>query len=132
MNANQLNILSWALKIIAAAILLQTLFFKFTGAPESVFIFSTLGMEPWGRIGVGSLELIASILLLIPRTSYIGSLLAIGLMGGALMAHLTKLGLVVQNDGGELFILALVVLIINLVLIFLSRKQIPLLSRYFN
>jgi len=131
MNNTAFNILTWALRLVAAVILLQTLYFKFTGAAESVYIFSTLGAEPYGRIGVGVMELIASILILIPRTTTIGSILAVGLMGGALMAHFTKLGIVVQNDGGELFILCLTVLVVNLVLLVLFRKQIPFISRFF-
>src|SRR6476620_207713 len=105
------RIFIWILRIIPAIILLQTLFFKFSAAPESVYIFSTLGLEPWGRILVGILELIASILLLIPRTTLAGAILGMGLMAGAVFSHLTKLGIVVQNDGGELFVLALIVFI---------------------
>jgi len=92
------KIAPWVLRIIAALIMLQTLYFKFSGAEESVYIFSQLGMEPWGRIGTGILELIASILILYPRTTFFGSVLAIGLMSGAIVAHLTKLGITVKND----------------------------------
>lgn len=91
--------------------MLQTLFFKFTASPESVYIFSALGLEPVGRIGIGVLELIASILILVPATTVYGAILGAGLMGGALMSHLTKLGIVVMDDGGQLFIYALLVLI---------------------
>jgi uncharacterized membrane protein YphA (DoxX/SURF4 family) len=118
-----LTILAWALRLAAAIILLQTLYFKFSAAPESVYIFSTLGLEPWGRIGIGSLELVASVLILIPKTTSIGALLAAGIMAGALFSHLTKLGIVVQNDGGQLFILALVVFICCGTLMLLFRKQ---------
>jgi len=99
------------LKLVATVIMLQTLFFKFTASPESVYIFSTLGLEPVGRIGIGVLELIASILILVPATTVYGAILGAGLMGGALMSHLTKLGIVVMDDGGQLFIYALLVLI---------------------
>ena len=119
----QFNVIVWILRIVAAIILLQTLFFKFSAAPESVYIFSKLGMEPWGRIGSGIVELIASVLLLIPKTTSLGALLAVGVMSGALVAHLTKLGLVVQNDGGELFILALIVFVCCSVLLVVFRKQ---------
>lgn len=108
MSKNQ-TIISWVLQAVAAAILLQTLFFKFTGAPESVYIFTTLGMEPWGRIGSGVVELIASILLLTPRTVIFGAALGLGVIIGAIGSHLTKLGIVVQDDGGLLFTLACVV-----------------------
>ncbi len=115
---------TWALRIIAALILLQTLFFKFSAAEESVYIFSTLGMEPWGRIGSGILELIASILILYPRTTFIGAALGAGLMSGAIFFHLTKLGLVVKNDGGQLFIYALLVFISCVLLLIIYRKQV--------
>lgn len=117
------SVLTWVLRLIAAAIMLQTLFFKFTAAPESVYIFSTLHMEPWGRLGIGSLELVASILILIPRTTSLGAVLAVGLMAGALMFHLTKLGIVVQDDGGQLFILALVTFGCSAALAVIFRKQ---------
>lgn len=117
------NVLTWVLRLVAAIIMLQTLFFKFTAAPESVYIFSTLHMEPWGRLGIGSLELIASILILIPRTTSLGALLAVGIMAGALMFHLTKLGIVVQNDDGQLFIPALVTFVCCAALAIILRKQ---------
>lgn len=97
------------LRIVAAAILLQTLYFKFTGAPESKFIFSSLGIEPWGRYFAGFSELAASLLLLIPATQVLGALMALGIMAGALLSHIFILGVVVQNDGGLLFTLACVV-----------------------
>ena len=93
------------LRLVAAIIMLQTLYFKFTAAPESVYIFSQLGMEPWGRIGVGVQELIASVLLLIPATVVFGAILGFGLMAGALFFHFTTLGIAVQGDGGKLFAL---------------------------
>jgi len=101
--------LIWAARIVAAIILFQTLFFKFSGAEESVYIFTIVGMEPWGRIGVGVMELIASALLLIPSISWLGAAIAVGLMAGAIGMHLTLLGIEVQGDGGYLFYLALLV-----------------------
>ncbi|MFY7734493.1 MAG: DoxX family protein [Bacteroidia bacterium] len=101
----------------AAAILLQTLFFKFTAAPESVYIFSTLGIEPYGRIGSGIAELIAAILLLWPSKSLIGALLSMGVMSGAILSHVLFLGIEIMNDGGLLFSLALIVFIFNLLII---------------
>src|SRR5688572_30639208 len=98
MTTQAKNILYWILRLIAAIIMLQTLFFKFSAAPESVYIFTTLGMEPWGRIGIGVLELIASILILYPRTTAFGAILGVGLMAGAIFFHLTKLGIEVQGD----------------------------------
>jgi uncharacterized membrane protein YphA (DoxX/SURF4 family) len=123
MTSTPINILAWVLRLAAAIIMLQTLYFKFTAAPEPVYIFSTLDLEPWGRIGIGSLELIASILLLIPKTTSLGALLAVGIMAGALLAHFTKLGIVVQNDGGELFVLALVVFVCSSILLLIFRRQ---------
>ena len=108
---NLSNIIYWAARILAAVILLQTLYFKFTGSPESVYIFTTVGMEPFGRIAIGVLELVAAVLLLINVTAWLGAGLALGLMVGALGMHLTILGIEVQNDGGYLFTLAWVVAI---------------------
>jgi uncharacterized membrane protein YphA (DoxX/SURF4 family) len=122
------TIFIWFLRILAALILLQTLYFKFTAQPESVKLFTTLGMEPWGRIGTGIAELIAAILLLIPRTSLLGALMGLGLMSGAIFFHLTKLGI---NFGGDviLFTYAVITFICCLVLIIIYRKNIPQLLK---
>lgn len=120
-----MRIVEWIARLIAAGILLQTLFFKFTASPESVYIFETLGAEPWGRIGSGVVELIASILLLIPRTGLHGGLLAAAVMVGAIGSHLTKLGIVVQDDGGTLFGMAIVVLASSLTVAWLRRRDCP-------
>ncbi len=118
------NILSWIFRLVAAIILLQTLFFKFTGAPESVYIFSALGAEPWGRIGSGVIELMVSILLLIPRTAWLGALGALGVISGAILSHLTILGIEVQGDGGTLFYLALAVFVSSLIILYLHRGEV--------
>jgi putative oxidoreductase len=118
-------ITSWILQIVAAGILFQTLFFKFTGAEESVYIFSTLGAEPWGRIGSGIIEVFVVVLLLIPATAAIGALLAIGVACGAILSHLTRLGIVVKDDGGLLFGLATTVLLTSLIVLFLRRHELP-------
>ena len=131
------SITSWILQIVVAMILFQTLFFKFTGAAESRYIFTKLGLEPWGRIGSGVVELIACILLLHPRTVTLGAILALGVISGAIMSHLTKLGIVVVNsdgtrDGGLLFALALAVFVGSAIILFLRREQIPVVgSRLF-
>jgi uncharacterized membrane protein YphA (DoxX/SURF4 family) len=125
----------WFLRLLAAAILLQTLFFKFTGSPESVYIFSTLGIEPVGRIGSGIAELIAAVLLLIPRFNVYGALLASATMVGALLSHLTILGIEVMGDGGLLFALALIVLICSGLILLHYRKEVmrlPVLNRIFH
>ena len=137
------KIIAWICRIAAAVILLQTLFFKFTAAPESVYIFTKLGQFVHGylhflpvemvqvsaRIGSGVMELFASVFLLIPRTVWTGSLLAIAATGGAIFSHLTFLGIQVIGDGGLLFALALVVFLASAVALVLHRMQIPLLGR---
>jgi uncharacterized membrane protein YphA (DoxX/SURF4 family) len=129
MNKTQ-RIVAWVAQGVAAIILLQTLFFKFTAAPESVYIFTTLGIEPVGRIGSGTAELIASVLLLIPRTAWIGAILAMGVMAGAILSHLTKLGIEIQGDGGELFFLALLVFVACAVVILVRIKEIPIIKSF--
>ena len=121
--ANFSTIGTWILRILAALILLQTLYFKFSASPESIYIFSKLGMEPWGRISIGILELIAGILILVPATTPFGAVLAIALMSGAIFFHLTKLGISVQNDGGQLFIYAVLVLVSSTVLVIIYRSE---------
>ena len=121
---------SWIFQLTAAVILLQTLFFKFSGAEESVYIFSTLGMEPWGRIGSGVAELLASILLLVPAVAPLGAMLAMSLMAGAVVSHLFVLGIEIKGDGGLLFALALAVLVSSAVVLVIRRAQIPVLVRY--
>jgi hypothetical protein len=124
------SIASWVLQITVAAILFQTLFFKFTGAEESKYIFSKLGMEPVGRIGSGIVELIAVILLLYPRTTTLGAILTLGVIGGAIVIHLSRLGIVVKDDGGLLFALALVCFLGSLAVLFIRRGQIPVVGAW--
>ncbi len=126
------HIISWAARIAAAIIMLQTLYFKFSGAEESVYIFSTIGIEPWGRIGTGIMELIASILILINATAWIGALLGLGLMGGAILTHLTILGIEVKEDGGYLFILSLIVTICSVYVLFTEREKIVSIWKRFR
>ena len=128
--SKQQNIFSWVLQVIVAVILLPTLFFKFTGAAESVYIFTKLGAEPWGRIGSGVVEMIASILLLVPRTIWLGALLSLGVISGAIMSHLTMLGikLAAVGDNGELFALAVVVFVCSAAVLLIHRRQIPIVG----
>lgn len=121
-------LVDWGTRLVVSMILLQTLYFKFTGAPESVHIFSTLGQEPWGRYGSGVLELVASALLFIPGLVATGALLACFLMAGAVFFHLTVLGVVVQDDRGLLFTLALVVLAGSTSLVWRHRRSLPVLG----
>lgn len=113
----KLNIIGWAIKLIVAGILFQTLYFKFSGAPESVYIFEQVGLGDAGRIGSGVGELIAGVLLLIPRTAWMGALMALGIIAGAIVSHLTILGIEVMGDGGTLFFLALAVFIGSLIVL---------------
>ena len=126
-HGNTTRILSWGLQGTAAVILAQTLFFKFSAAKESVYIFSTLGLEPWGRIGSGVIELIAAILLLIPGTVVYGALISLGVISGAIVSHLTKLGIALPavDDHGELFALAVAVFVSSAAVLFLHRDEIP-------
>lgn len=123
-----LRIASWIARLVVAAILLQTLFFKFTGASESVYIFTKIGQEPAGRYGSGVVELIASVLLFVPALTPVGALLALGTMSGAIFFHLTKLGIVVQDDGGTLFTLALVVWSSSAFILWLHRRDLPVVG----
>ncbi len=118
------------LKLIAAVIMLQTLFFKFTGAQESINLFTKLAgeNEAYLRVGTGVLELIASILLFIPKKTWLGAGLTIGLMSGAVIGHLTKLGIEHNGDGGILFSAAVLVLISGAILLFINRKDIPVIG----
>jgi putative oxidoreductase len=121
----------WAAQIVAAVILGQTLFFKFSGAEETVYIFETLGAEPWGRLGSGVMEAIAVILLLTPRFAALGGLLTMGVMTGAIGAHLTKLGIEVMDDGGTLFIMALITFAAGTFVTWSRRRELPLIGGRF-
>jgi len=121
---------SWALQVTVAVILLQTLFFKFTAAEESVYIFTTVGAEPWGRIGSGILELVAAVMLLTPALVTYGAILTVALMSGAILSHLTILGIEVKGDGGLLFGLALTCLVGSLIVLSIRRTAIPVVGRY--
>jgi len=122
------KIITLLCRVVVAVILLQTLFFKFTAAPESVYIFSKVGLEPWGRIGSGVVELIAALLLFVPGYHWLGAIVAIGVLAGAIMSHLTILGIVVMNDGGLLFFLALITVACCAVVLFFERRSIPLVG----
>ena len=127
-------ITSWVLRLIVAVILLQTLFFKFSAAKESIYIFSTLGVEPWGRIGSGIFELIASILLFIPSTTTVGAAMALAATGSAIVFHLTRLGIALTavGDHGELFALAVVVTVCSIGVLVLHRQELPLIGGTFR
>ncbi len=126
-HSRAFTITSWLLRGTVAVILLQTLFFKFTGAKESVYIFSTLGLEPWGRIGSGVAELIAAILVLLPSTLIFGAALSLAVISGAIAGHLTKLGIALPavGDHGELFALAVIVFVCSAAVLILHRRELP-------
>src|SRR5919197_4663062 len=129
-----LNIMDWLLRLVVAGILFQTLFFKFTGAEESRYIFSTLlgAHEALGRIGSGVIELVTVVLLLMPRTAWFGALLALVTAAGAIFSHLTKLGIEVKGDGGLLFALAATVFVGSAIVLFLRREQLPVVGQVFQ
>lgn len=116
-------LLRWLPNLIASVILLQTLYFKFSAAPESVYIFSTIGAEPAGRIGSGVVELVAAVLLLWPAFAWAGALLALGTMSGAILTHITVLGIEVQGDGGTLFALAMIVALASAWVLWRDRQK---------
>ena len=116
------------LRIAVAVILIQTLRFKFLAHPDSVYIFEKVGLEPYGRIGIGILELIAGILLLIPKTIWAGALLTVSVISGAIFMHLTQLGIEVNNDGGVLFLTAVITFLLSSYLLFIYKKDIPFLN----
>ncbi|MEM1002899.1 MAG: DoxX family membrane protein [Bacteroidota bacterium] len=119
-------------RIAVAIILIQTLRFKFTGHPDSIYIFETVGLEPFGRIGIGIVELIAGLLLLFTRTAWIGSLLTVGVIGGAIIMHLSILGIEINNDGGTLFATALVTFGLATVILLYYRNSVPLLKKLYT
>jgi uncharacterized membrane protein YphA (DoxX/SURF4 family) len=117
------------LRIIIAVILVQTLRYKFTAHPDSVYIFTKVGLEPYGRIAIGVFELIAAILILIPKTVWLGALLTLGIISGALFMHLTDLGIEINGDGGTVFYMAVVVFILSLVILWMNRKSLPFIGK---
>lgn len=119
------RLIEWIFRIAIAVILLQTLYFKFTAQPESVVLFTKLGVEPWGRIGTGILELITGILILIPSFAALGALMSLGLMAGAIASHLLVIGIESDNDGGQLFMLAVIVFTLSAIVLYLRRNEIP-------
>jgi hypothetical protein len=126
------RVANWICRVTAALILLQTLFFKFTGAEESVYIFTKVGLEPWGRYATGVVELIAALLLLSRCHAWLGALLALSVISGALVSHVAVLGIVVKDDGGLLFALAVTVFLTSAAVAWLNRKEIPFASQLFG
>lgn len=125
------NTFARILAILAAVIFLQTLYFKFTGHPDSIKLFTMLGVEPYGRIGLGIVELITAILLIVPRTTAIGALLGLGIISGALLSHFTVIGVNFNEDGGTLFFLAVVVFLCTATVAWIKRSELPIIGKYF-
>lgn len=123
MNGKTIILLERTAAVIAALIFLQTLYFKFTAHPDSVHIFTEIGGEPYIRIGSGIVELIIAILLLFRTTTFFGALLGFVLMIGAIAQHLLVLGIVVNNDGGALFALAVTTLLCCGLILWINRKR---------
>lgn len=115
--------ISLAFRILAALVLGQTLFYKFTAAPESVYIFNALGMEPFGRVAAGVVELVTVVLLLVPRTSVTGAILGLATMLGAIFAHVFVIGIAIKEDHGLLFSLAVFTLLACSIIAVLERKR---------
>ena len=124
--------ISLAIRLLIAIILIQTLRYKFTAHPDSVYIFSKIGLEPVGRIGIGVLELIAAVLILIPKSIWAGAVLTVGIISGAIFMHLTILGIEINQDHGKLFYTALSILTLGLIVSWNQRKNIPIIKNYFN
>lgn len=123
---NKKNLI-WIAQIAVVVIMGQTLFFKFTDHPETVALFDQLGQGALAYKSIGALELIACILLLIPRSITIGAGLAVGLMSGAIMAHITELGFTGPN--GALGWMAVAAWILSLVIMYVRRTEIPILKK---
>ena len=117
------------IRIVVAVILIQTLRFKFTAHPDSVYIFTKAGLEPNGRIISGIVELIAAILILIPKTAWLGAALTLGVISGAIFMHITKIGIEVNEDGGTLFYMAILIFILSLIILLINRKNIPIIGK---
>ncbi len=133
--STRLYIISWICRVIVAVILFQTLFFKFTGAEESKYIFSTLmgpTLEAYGRIGSGIVELFAVIMLLTPSKAWLGAVIALGTISGAILGHLTMLGIVVKDDGGLLFALAVTVFVLSGIVLLIHRRELPIVGQVFS
>jgi len=124
--------ISLSLRILVAVILVQTLRFKFTAHPDSVYIFTMLNLEPYGRIGIGIIELISATLLLIPKTVWVGASISIAVISGAIISHLTKLGIIVNEDKGLLFTTAVITLVLSAVILILHRKEIRIKTLFYN
>jgi len=122
----------WLPRLLIAGILGQTLYFKFTGAPEAVALFTKLGVEPWGRLGLGVAEALLTVGVLLPRTYLLAGLGTVGLMSGAVFSHLTVLGIETNGDGGALFFMALVAMASGAAISWSRRRALPVVGRWFQ
>ena len=124
------KIISWILQLVVVVILGQTLFYKFTDAPETAELFAQLGMGAFGYKLIGLLELIACILLLIPASVATGALLGWGLMTGAIIAHVTEIGF--EGELGVLGAMAITAWLCCMVIMYLNRRSLPILRAVFR
>lgn len=122
------KILSWIAQVIVAIIMGQTLFFKFTDHPETVELFKLLEQGAFAYKTIGSLELIACILILVPRTIPYGAILSVGLMSGAIMAHVTTIGF--GAPYGSLGFMAIAAWLLALFVLLVHRTEIPFIGKH--
>lgn len=129
-RSKAVTITLWIFQVIGGLILLQASVFKFIGAPETVHIFTTMGVEPWGRFLTGILEVAAGVMLLVPRTAALGAALALGVISGAILSHLTVLGIAIEaiGDSGEMFGMAIAVFVASLVVLVIRRRELPIVG----
>lgn len=116
----------WIPRLAAAAILIPVAYGKLTASPSEVALFMSLGMEPQGRIIIGMVELTAGALLLSPQAAS-GALLAVSVMCGAIIAHVTVLGIDLRHAW-----LLLTVLLSSLIVLYVNRGDLPIVGRTFG
>ena len=131
MSPTVTRLLPWPPALFIAWVFLWYLQYKFTGHPGSVHLFNILttwlgfeGYEAVMRIGTGTAELFASLLILYPRTQAIGGLISTGIMTGAIFFHVVSpLGIDPYNDGADLFKKACAVWVLGLFIAVLRRDD---------
>lgn len=130
-RSKAITITTWIFQAIGGLILLQASVFKFIGAPETIQIFTLIGIEPWGRILIGIAEVGAGVMLLVPRMAALGAALAFGVISGAIASHLTVLGIAIEaiGDSGEMFGMALAVFVSSLIVLIIRRRELPIIGK---
>ncbi|MEM6960150.1 MAG: DoxX family protein [Myxococcota bacterium] len=115
------------LRLFVAAIMAGAGYLKLTSGAAEIAIFSELGMEPQGRMIIGLLEVASGLLLLSPHVAT-GALLTVGIMCGAIIAHATVIGPSPGGDGGLQMAMLALVLTSSIVLLLVSRRDLPLVG----